>query len=349
MKMKDKRSPYRPFINGHEFSNNICFLCGRDLRLVKRANEHTIPQWVIRRFMLGHEKINRVGCEPNSSYQNIKLRAPCCFQCNSKYLAPLEASVQNIFRKGIPSNEEERKSLAMWAGKILFCLALVDYLRYSSKGRYSSYKSVGLKTTHDLLSSIDFTILHEWLQELRGKRVSINNNISGNRYPASILVYRLKIPSGERNQFDFWTVPLTASIGMRLASLGLLVSIDGGYMQHLGPTCWNKFRELQKHQLAAIQFAEVAAHYFTLSEVVTQPFQFLYRRDKHGISLIYIPKIIKRAFNVEKVKDGHRFLEHLKNTAHFTSVEILKTGNQRTTWLEDENGKIRDLDADAEY
>src|SRR6516162_8370931 len=79
------------------FDPQCCFLCAHHFDETHITSEHVIPKWLQRRFDLWNQKLILLN-RTNIPYR--ALTVPCCEECNSYRLQPIEIDMSDAVAKG---------------------------------------------------------------------------------------------------------------------------------------------------------------------------------------------------------------------------------------------------------
>ena len=102
----------------HKFDDSCCFLCGVDLNEINKTQEHIIPKWVQNKFNLWNQNISLLN---GTDFKYRYLTIPCCFNCNNKYLQPIEELLIPAFNAGVEAIRQiDTDIIFYWLGKIYF-------------------------------------------------------------------------------------------------------------------------------------------------------------------------------------------------------------------------------------
>ena len=164
---------FEPFKN-FQFALNECFLCGKNLDTDELKETLSVfPNWFMEKFGLKGHPFRML----NESYKNYEeLQIPCCEDCRSQRIYPLDKKVQESFIKGYSGMKElDSYSLFLWVSKIMYGiifleiqLALEDHEKENRKSRGIMGvppEEIPLAISPSLLTK--FGQVHLFLQSLR--------------------------------------------------------------------------------------------------------------------------------------------------------------------------------------
>ena len=296
-----------------------CFICRARLVAVegprKRTLEHLIPQWIIRRHGLTDATVNMGALGP-LRYMDYLL--PCCAQCNSHLLAPIERAVSRSLKQNeLAGLAEER--LAPWVAKII--LGAQAYDRAERLDRSPSTQGERL--------------IRRYLAGLRGQ--VIVEHFNQFEYPMSLFWFRTLQRADPRRNFDFQVSPYLQALYLRLGHWSFLARADAGYVRRNGA---HVFLPFQQAELAPLQMEELAAHFFTMAELAKH--DHLVRRERLPSGRIRYTHLEMRRREpfYPSSDDGREFLGWF---SHFTGAEpsdLLMGPGRRRTFLPDDSGQL---------
>jgi hypothetical protein len=309
-------------LESHKFDESCCFLCGSDLDDKNRTQEHIIPKWIQKKFNLWNQTITLLnGTDFKYSYLTI----PCCFECNNKFLQPIEDLLIPAFNAGVDAIRQLDKDLIFyWLGKIYFGMMYKElFLSLEQKN-----PGKGKILTADYLKT--FKAHHLFLQGIRGLHKF--NGFS----PYSLYIVETQCPKQKEEQWDFFDSHNTMFITSRIGSVGLICVLqDGGASKHLEKHL-EKYFKIPLHPL---QFRELTAKILYKSMLLNRIPKFL-SFDKGGIIETTMSPIgglsTLPIFNDWDNNIYGRILSQLTNTPiEFTNPQPGKVW----TWMVDESGE----------
>ncbi|UOG75238.1 hypothetical protein MTX78_01260 [Hymenobacter tibetensis] len=115
---------YDPF-DGMRFGPQQCFLCGTPT--MPRADSVPVfAEWLMTRYNLHERQIKLLDL---SIVQFNDLRIPCCPQCRTKHVEPLEQEVEEAAQQGVESLRAlGDKTLFLWLGKMMYGVLVTEIL-----------------------------------------------------------------------------------------------------------------------------------------------------------------------------------------------------------------------------
>jgi hypothetical protein len=196
-----------------------CFICHRVFAGgVHKTEEDVIPKWILKRLGLGN-----AGADlPNGQVFGYgKRKVPCCFDCNQRMAASLEAPVSEAFAKGCDAVRElDFTILFLWLAKVYYG---------------TRYRETGLRElVHEpdsqlMLESGDLRATAEHLRRCLQHRP---DQLTLAAQPASIFVFRAGMPDAKEDRFDFFvpTMPPADMVAVRCNDVFVIgIFGDNGY------------------------------------------------------------------------------------------------------------------------
>lgn len=227
-----------------KFGKSICFLCGCRLGRKNRSDEHVFPKWLQNRYSLANEKLRLLN-QTEIAYR--QLTVPCCRDCNTKYLHPIETAVSRAVARG-PNAVRAlgAQTIFIWLGKIFYGVLYQEmFLRVDRSKRTNS----GITTKEQLQQ---YASHHLFLQSVR-----VPLTFKG-FFPASIEILKTQEPRDDpRSAWDFSDDLHSMFIGCRMGTVGIVCMLqDGGAQRRIFPDLLRPALSLKLHPL---QFREVMA------------------------------------------------------------------------------------------
>lgn len=256
---------------GRRFGHSTCFLCGCRLGTRNRADEHIFPKWLLQRFDLWNRKLTLLN---GTVICYRQLTIPCCRDCNTRHLAPIEDQVRKAVVKGVQAVRQLRKTvLFLWLGKILYGLLYREYLL--KRDRKSKSKAP--------------IVPREFLEQLEAHRQFLQGSRRNIEFlgffPASIFIVRTQVPKRVEHQFDFRDAPLELALAIRMGEVGFIAALqDGGALRLVKGL--PKFRKVPLHP---VQFQEVAAQVFYKVSLLNRSSGFLMVGSEEGMKVFQPP------------------------------------------------------------
>ncbi len=228
-----------------DFSEHLCFLCGRRLTNTRSA-EHIFAKWLQERFKLWNEKI---GLLSNTSIRYRQQKIPCCKNCNEVHLSKIENKVRRAFDDGIGGVRKlDRLTLLLWLAKIFYGLAYREqFLPFDVKNPAHG----------PILANLKHLAFIRML--LQGVRTPMKLYTADNSLPATIFIFRLQCLQHPRGNFDFRDDVILKTLFLRMGEVGILTAFDFGAQAALQRAFFERFSRCKLHPL---QFEELGARLF---------------------------------------------------------------------------------------
>ena len=314
---------YNPF-EAMTFSYDYCFLCGVYLEESNKTEEHIYPRWLQREFNLWNERITLIN-ETKIPYRSLTI--PCCLKCNNEHLNnKIEKKVEAAVKGGYDTFVQlEEAVIFKWLVKLSYGMLFKELsLRQSLK----EPKSRMIIEPHELKK---FQLLFTFLQTIRFETEFINRN------PWSILIFKLKNPD-KRYLYNCQDIIVSNNFFMQMNDIGLISHLqDNGLMKEFFLTHLHTV-------LHPIQFRELCAEFQYKSYLINgTPFYniVLPNDQKEKMQII--------SFDFYSEFDGWdntkfcQLLELYWKPWELSFDDIYQPGNQRITYLRNEDGTIKDL------
>ncbi len=227
-------------------SGKVCFLCADENS--EPTKEHVIPDWILRKYSLYNQSVTLTN---GTRYKYKDYVVPCCWNCNQFLSKNFEKPISEVFEKGF---EELKSYLISGEATRVFCWLALIFIKMH-------YKDNFLRMERDkriVCGSIANDLEYDWgemhhaycLARSFFCDASIDYKALG-----SLGIFRIKLDSKEREQFDVGDITFSNTFGIRIGEVGLIACFgDGGavlyklnqlFLQKLhGPLNFPQFREL---------------------------------------------------------------------------------------------------------
>jgi len=294
-----------------------CFLCGSSLTEDTQSVEHVIPKWLQARFNLWDQRLILLN-RTEIPYRDLVV--PCCRKCNGEHLAKIEADMQRACDKGPESVAKlSPLTLFLWLGKLFYGLL---FRELSLRAERSNPDSGPIVPKHLIQQ---YSLHHLFLQASR-MRV-----IFDNCFPASILVFRLQVPTSVHLQFHLRDDLERLNICLRMGEVGVLAALqDARALEKQAGFC---FEQYQQYHLHPLQFEELGAKFFCWSSKMNRVPKYVISGNEQGISVFQLPLA---GLSSKPVFDDFEPMEYAEYLSAFTGypVEaIYVEPDQVMTWL----------------
>jgi hypothetical protein len=251
----------------HDFSINTCFLCGLQLDVSNRSDEHVFPQWLLRRFDLHNRQLNLLN---GTGIPYRQLTIPCCRTCNNNHLSVIEQEVRSVIEGRNPLEKLDEKTLYLWTSKILYGLLYREVLLPLDRASRSAGSIVSVEEMRR------YGVLHVFLQ---AARLKIDFQCRHAPFPASVFAFKVQEPKTLAAQFDFKDNIQFPALYMRLGSVGILAAFDAGAQAYEWGELYRKYRRYRLHPL---QLEELGAAMFCKASLFDRVPKLIVSGDKHG-------------------------------------------------------------------
>jgi hypothetical protein len=318
-------------LESHKFDESCCFLCGDDLNDVNRTREHVVPKWIQKKFNLWNQKITLLnGTDFKYSYLTI----PCCFNCNNKFLQPIEEILIPAFNMGVEAVRQiDPDILFYWLGKIYFGMMYKElFLSLKQKN-----PKKGNILTADYLKT--FKAHYLFLQGIRGLHKF--NGFS----PYSLYIVETQCHKQKEEQWDFLDSHNTMFISCRIGSVGLICVLqDGGASKHLEKHL-EKYFEIPLHP---IQFRELSAKILYKSMLFNRTPKFISFEVNGYIETTMSPLGGLSGLPIYNEWDNDIYGQILSQLTNMPLEFTNPIPGKARTWMVDESGKTLIMDVNKE-
>lgn len=245
---------------------NRCFLCGTDLSVVGKTDEHVVPRWVQRRYDLWSQKLTLLN---GTAIPYSQLTVPCCSSCNNDHLSRIEDSLSATVDRGRSAVVAlGPKLLFLWLGKIFYAILYKELMLLRERadpyaGTIISEDFIRQYRSHRLL-----------LQQARGILA-----LDGFQ-PGSLFVFEAQpIPHSDQT-WDLTDHVHGMAIGVRIGRVCLIAALgDGAAQQKFDAAFYEQYYDLPLHP---IQFRELFARVAYRSTLATRVPKYITGPDGHG-------------------------------------------------------------------
>ena len=229
------------------FQKTKCPICGLDLTIENRSQEHIFPQWLLKYYDLYNLNLKLL----NGSvipYRLIKI--PLCKKCNGERFSKLENNIKNIFERG-KIKKIEQYEVVIWLIKIYLGIRNMEQRLPFDRAK----KDLG-NILPDNFFEDQSQLMFGLLQNYNPKTKFVGH------LPWSFFTY--KITNKETQKFWFADNLNFTFISIQLGQLGVVCLItDGGGQQQSMSESYNKLKNMT---LSGSQFKELAVrHLYTES------------------------------------------------------------------------------------
>ncbi|WP_181306655.1 hypothetical protein [Rufibacter sp. XAAS-G3-1] len=277
--MPQHLSIFDPF-EGMRFGNHICFLCGTTIS----ADQQTpvFPAWLMEEYGFAHEPL-RLLDQSVVTYQDLKI--PCCHQCQTQHLQPLEEKVQKALAQGVTGIRAlDPKLLFQWMGKMFYGTLITELIKEQNPLVQPEYA-----VSEQPKMLMKFQAFFRVLQSLRVPMAFADF------LPGSLFVIDVDA-SAEPTRFEFRDELSTMMFSLRLDNV-LIVSclLDNGMIKDAMKRVW---QEIEFKQLQPIQAAELSARIFYAGYLLNVIPDYLVRATKPQDDHLVMDTLIDDVTNV---------------------------------------------------
>lgn len=237
-----------------KYNPRICFLCGKFVESMKLTDEHVIPKWAQSRYELWDQKLTLLN-RTEIPYRYLTI--PCCEDCNSSQLQPIETVMATAVSVGAEAVRKlGNKILFLWLGKIFYGILYKELMLSSDRKNPNAPPILPEEIIREYEKHLFF------LQEARGKI-----EMTGFSSPGSIFVFKTQPHTNTAFQWDFCDNLDTYFIAVRMGEVGIIgILADGGAQQ----LAIDYYEELKDFPLHPIQFRELCAVFSYRSTLATR-------------------------------------------------------------------------------
>lgn len=289
-------------IEEHTFTSDKCFLCGCLLTDKNKTEEHVIPKWLQRKFNLWNQNIILLN---GTNFPYRYLTIPCCFECNNRHLEPLEKRILNAFNSGFESfSKLEPEVLFLWLGKIYFGILYKELFVKIDRTDPASEMIHGPGFLDKFYAHFLF------LQGIR------KQHKFKDFFPASIFLFKTKVPESIHDQWDFRDSYGTLFISMRMGEIGVVCVLqDGQSTQQFE----NDIYKYCKSPLHPLQFSEISAEIYYKAHLMNRiPKYINVQRD----DLVESMQLSLQGLSTHPIFDKWDDDEYAKILSEFTGVPL---------------------------
>lgn len=227
---------YKPF-ESNDFLYEKCFLCGKELSIGERADEHVFPKWLLAEFNLWDEKLTLLNTS-QIPYRNLTI--PCCKTCNTTHLSQMEIKFRRILeRKFIDLTTDDEKVIFQWSAKILYGTL---YKELSLRLDMSN-PDEGNILPPEFVEKYDS--LHLLLQSIRKQAFFHEPK------PWSIFTFNYLT-----SDFDYMNNVIELCFSIKFGGIGFAISFEDNNETN---RLLNNMNQLKSNKLSTIQFLELMA------------------------------------------------------------------------------------------
>lgn len=303
------------------YDQKTCFLCARKLENLEATEEHVIPRWAQKRYQLWNQELILLN---DTSIRYRQLTVPCCKECNTYRLQPIELSMAHAVLKG-PQTVRAMgwKTLFLWLGKIFYGILYRELFLLFDRTSKNDITIV----TPEMLKQYEAHIL--FLQQARETIKLIDF------CPGSFFIFRIQKLGSPKYQWDFCDNIETLFIAIRMGEVGVIGLLqDGGAQQYYD----DAYRELLDHPLHPVQFRELCAHFSYRSTLATRtPKYFTIEAAPHQTYQLPLGGL-----SMKPLFEGWDLATYAKYLSFYTGAsyeKVFEPPDKILSFLRDEEGK----------
>jgi len=243
----------------YKFNRNGCtktlrirsFLCGEMVNEANRTKEHVFPAWMQTDFGLWDQSLTLLN---GSIIPYRQVTVTCCFNCNNKYLRPLEDKVSVAFREGADSVRSlNPEVLFLWLAKIYYGLLFRELTLRLDR---SNPDNESMITNPEMLRG--FGVHHVLMRRVLGK-------VSWNLFPASIFVFDALTSEASAANFDYFDAIDQPFLTLRCGSSYVVTFLqDFGAAHDFGVDGFEQVQTAYELVLHPLQCIELDALFLTV-------------------------------------------------------------------------------------
>ena len=270
---------YDPF-EAMRFGDHICFLCGTQVPVHQQTN--VFPVWLMDDYGFGQQSL-RLLDQSVVAYQDLKI--PCCANCQTQHLQPLETEVQAALQNGVAGLRGlDKKRLFQWLGKMFYGTLITELIREQDPL---------IKPEHAVSEQPKMLLKFQaFFRVLQSLRVPMR---FPDFMPCSVFVVNVDA-SAEPSRFEFRDELSTMMFSLRLDNaLIVCCLLDNGIIKEAMHQVWDV---VQPRQLQPIQAAEFSARVFYAAYLLNVIPDFLVRAPKPQDEFLIMDSLIDDVTNV---------------------------------------------------
>ncbi len=301
---------------------NHCFLCAEPLKSKGSTLEHIIPKWAQERYDLWNQELFLLN---GSSIPYRYLTVPCCDECNSKKLQPIETLISStVFQGAEAVRELGNKVIYLWLSKIFFGILYKELFLYNNREMKQSPKIFEIEAIKDYQNLMFF------LQEARGKVETIDF------CPGSIFIFHTEKPDDIKFQWDFCDNIVYLFIGIRVGSVGIIANLGDGGAQNLACD-WDYLNDYHLDPLQFREMCAVTSYRSTLATRVPKYVSFQ-SNPEEAIKTYQLPLGGFSAKPLFREWDYDKYAKHLSQFTGLSYEEVRPDPNSMLSFIHDEYG-----------
>jgi hypothetical protein len=258
------------------------------------------------------------------------LTIPCCIECNTLHLSPIEEKVNTATLKGHKAVAAlDPLTVFLWLGKIFYGLLYKEMFLVRDR---KSGRRAPIVNRRDLKT---FALHHLFLQAAR-LPFKFDPTI-----PASIFIFRLAAPADVRLRWDFRDYLPLMTISCRVGDVGILAALqDGGAQRDSKDVFWRLY---QKYKLQPLHFTELSAAFFYSSSLVNRVPKFMIVESPQPQHSVHVVQNLLQGFSLKPIFDDWNqegFARLLSQMIGLPFEQVFVPPTGVASWLHDAKGHI---------
>lgn len=317
-------------ITNHEFSENVCFLCGEALTLDNRADEHVIPKWIQGKYELWDQQIHLLN---GTLIPYRQLTIPCCNECNNVALSQIESKVRLAVEEGFDAVVAlDPQTLFIWLGKIFYGMLYRELFLLMDR------RSPNLGSIMSSEHMERYQMHHYFLQSCR---VPMELESADAAYPWTIYIFPIQETDDCKAGWDFRDDIVNDALFIRLGGIGMLAAFDAGAIAVDSGVSFSRYSEYKLHPL---QFEELGAAFFYKASLLDRiPKYVVSERDKQ-CKVLVLPIAGLSSKPVFREWDMSSYAQMLSIFTGAPLPQLMPEPEKVVTWLRQANGEFLYLD-----
>lgn len=317
-------------LESRHFNKNECFLCATSLDNISATEEHVIPKWAQKRFNLWNQQLVLLN---RTSIPYRKLTVPCCENCNTYRLQPIERSIANAAANGCESVRNlGLKALFLWLGKVFYGIMYRELFLLLNKN------------SDDLITIATPEMIREYESHLFFLQAARDKIDFVDFYPGSIFVFKTQQPDKVELQWDFCDNVMTMFLAIRMGSVGIISVLGDGGAQQLFES---RYKELMDFPLHPLQFRELCALIMYRSTLSTRTPKYFTISDSNDSQPYKSYQLPLGGLSRKPLFENWDASEYAKYISYNTSIPLhylFKPPDLVKSWISDESGKLIFMD-----
>lgn len=319
---------YDPF-EKMQFDEQHCFLCGTTISTDQKTP--VFGTWLQEKYKLQEKEILMLD---KSVTTFSRLTIPCCDNCHTSYIIPLEQEVQMASEKGLAGLKQlDEKRLFQWISKMYYGILVTELIKEANPLVVPEYA-----VSENPQMQGKFRAFFKLLQSLRAP-IEFSDFL-----PCSIFLLKAD-PAEDELPFEYQDELTTMTFSIKLDEAVVVCTLlDNGIIRRaLGKL----YRLIQDKALHPVQLAEFKARAFYAAYIFNVVPDYFERPLKPGAEKIILDSLIddvtNDVFNPWEVTAYAHMLEEMLKPWGIREQEILKDPKQPLSFLADESGNYKEI------